>query len=103
MVIYERFARKWGIVFNASKCKFTVLGSRKHDNSTFLLNNIQIDSTDKFKYLFLKFSPDLNMSDFFKDKFHDVKNSCFSLNSFGFKSNDVSHFLFQEFFMGLRL
>ena len=39
------------------------------------------------------FSPDLNMSEFFKDKFQSVKNSFFSLNSFGFKSNGVSPFL----------
>ena len=33
------------------------------------------------------------MSEFFKDKFQSVKNSFFSLNSFGFKSNGVSPFL----------
>jgi hypothetical protein len=93
LMICERFARKWGIEFNASKCKFIVFGSRKHDNSTFLLNNIKIDYTDKFKYLGLTFSPNLNMSEFFRDKFQIVKNSFFSLNSFGFKSNGVSPFL----------
>jgi len=92
-MICEKFARKWGIEFNASKCKFIVFGSRKHDNSTFLLNNIKIDYTDKFKYLGLTFSPNLNMSEFFRDKFQIVKNSFFSLNSFGFKSNGVSPFL----------
>ena len=40
--------------------------------------------TDKFKYLGLTFSPDLNTSEFFIDKFQNFKNSFFSLNSFGF-------------------
>ena len=93
LIICERFARKWGIKFNASKCNFIVFGTRKYDNSIFLLNNIKINYIDKFKYLGLTFLPDLNMSEFFKDKFQSVKNSFFSLNSFGFKSNGVSPFL----------
>ena len=67
LIICERFARKWGIKFNASKCNFIVFGTRKYDNSIFLLNNIQINYIDKFKYLGSTFSPDLNVSEFFKD------------------------------------
>jgi hypothetical protein len=93
LIICERFARKWGIKFNPSKCNFIVFGTRKYDNSIFLLNNIQIKYIDKFQYLGLTFTTDLNMSEFFKDKFQSVKNSFFSLNSFGFKSNGVSPFL----------
>jgi hypothetical protein len=90
LIICERFARKWGIKFNPSKFNFIIFGTRKHDNSIFLLNNIKINYIDKFKYLGLTFSTDLNMREFFKDKFQSVKNSFISLNSFGFKSNGVS-------------
>jgi hypothetical protein len=93
LLICERFARKWGIEFNASKCQFMVFGTRKYDNSIFLLNNSKINYTDKFKYLGLTFSPDLNMSEFFIEKFQNVKKSFFSLNSFGFKYNGVNPFL----------
>ena len=93
LLICERFARKWGIEFNISKCKFIVFGSRKYDNSIFILNNQKISYTDKFKYLGISFSRDLNMSEFFIEKFQNVKKSFFSLNSFGFKSNGVSPFL----------
>ena len=90
-----------------------VFGTRKYDNSIFLLNNSKINYTDKLKYLGLTFSPDLNMSEFFIDKFQNVKKSLFSLNSFGFKCNGVKPFLqsfvyinpfaFQEFFMVSKL
>ena len=93
LLICERFAKKWGIEFNASKCQFIVFGTRKYDNSIFLLNNSKINYTDKFKYLGLTFSPDLNMSEFFIEKFQIVKKSFFSLNSFGFKCNGVNPFL----------
>jgi hypothetical protein len=93
LIICERFARKWGIKFNPSKCNFIVFGTRKYDNSIFLLNNIQIKYIDKFQYLGLTYITILNMSEIFKDKFQSVKNSLFSFNSFGFKSNGVSPFL----------
>jgi hypothetical protein len=93
LILCEKFARKWDIKFNVSKCNFIVFGTRKYDNSIFLLNNSKINYTDKFKYLGLTFSPDLNMSEFFIDKFQNVKKSFFSLNSFGFKYNGVNPFL----------
>jgi hypothetical protein len=93
LILCEKYARKWDIKFNVSKCNFIVFGSRKYDNSIFLLNNSKINYTDKFKYLGLTFSPDLNMSEFFIDKFQNVKKSFFSLNSFGFKYNGVNPFL----------
>ena len=74
LLICERFARKWGIEFNISKCKFIVFGSCKYDNSIFLLNNQKISYTDIFKYLGISFSRDLNMSEFFIEKFKNVKN-----------------------------
>ena len=92
-MICERFALKWGIDFNITKCKFIVFGSCKYNSSIFLLNNLKINYTNKFKYLGLTFTSNLNMSEFFKDKFQSVKKSFFSLNSFGFKSNGVSPFL----------
>ena len=82
LLICERFANKWGIQFNISKCKFIVFGSSKYNNSVFLLNNLKISYTSNFKYLGLTFTPNLNMSNFFIDKFQNVKNSFYSLNSF---------------------
>ena len=61
--------------------------------SMLLLNNQKISYTDIFKYLGISFSRDLNMSEFFIEKFQNEKISFFSLNSFGFKSNVVSPFL----------
>ena len=49
LLICERFAKKWGIEFNASKCQFMVFGTRKYDNFIFLLNNSKINYTDKLK------------------------------------------------------
>ena len=91
--ICEQYALKWAIDFNISKCNFIVFGSCKYNNSIFLLNNSQLNFTEKFKYLGLIFTPFLNMSSFFIDKFQSVKNSFFSLNSFGFRSNGVNPFL----------
>jgi hypothetical protein len=65
--------RKWAIKFNVSKFNFIVFCTRKYDNSIFLLNNSKINYTDKFKYLSLTFSPNLNMSEFFIDKFQNLK------------------------------
>ena len=48
--ICEQFALKWAIEFNILKCKFIVFGSCKYNNSIFLLNNQQLNYTDKFKY-----------------------------------------------------
>ena len=39
-----------------------------------LLNNQKISYTDIFKYLGISFSRDLNMSEFFIEKFKNVKN-----------------------------
>ena len=93
LMICEKYAQKWGIDFNISKCKFIVFGSNKYNEKIFLLNNKKKEYTDKFKYLGLILTPNLNMSQFFVEKFQKVKNSFYSLNAFGFKSNGVSPFL----------
>ena len=82
-----------GVLILIFQCKFIVFGSSKYNSLIFLLNNLKINYTDKFKYLGLTFTSNLNMSEFFIDKFQSVKKSFFSLNSFGFKSNGVSPFL----------
>jgi hypothetical protein len=81
----EEFANKWGIEFNLEKCKYMVFGKIKSNNIIFKLNNQIISSTDCFKYLGLEFNSKLDMSSLFIQKFQNVKNSFFSLNSFGFK------------------
>jgi hypothetical protein len=45
------------------------------------------------KYLGIEFNRYLNFSNFFIDRFKNVSNSYFSLNSFGFKPGGVSPFL----------
>jgi len=52
-----------------------------------------ISFTECFKYLGLEFNAKLDMSSFFIKKFQNVKNSFFSLNSFGFKQGGVNPFL----------
>ena len=89
----EEFANKWGIEFNLEKCKYMVFGKIKLNNTIFKLNNQIISSTDCFKYLGLEFNSKLDMSSFFIKKFQNVKNSFFSLNSFGFKQGGVNPFL----------
>ncbi len=49
LLICERFAQKWGIDFNISKCKFIVFGSSKYNSLIFLLNNLKINYTEKLK------------------------------------------------------
>jgi hypothetical protein len=39
LILCEKYARNWDIKFNVSKCNFIVFGTRKYDNSIFLLNN----------------------------------------------------------------
>ena len=65
----------------------------KHNNISLKLNNQIINFTDRFKYLGLEFNEKLDMSSFFIKKFQNVKNSFFSLNSFGFKQGGVNPFL----------
>ena len=93
LILCEKYARNWDIKFNVSKCNFIVFGTRKYDNSIFLLNNSKSNYIDNFRYLGLTFSPDLNMVEFFIDKFQNVKMSFFSLNSFGFNYDGVNPFL----------
>ncbi len=52
-----------------------------------------ISFTECFKYLGLEFNSKLDMSTFFIKKFQNVKNSFFSLNSFGFKQGSGNPFL----------
>ena len=89
----ELFANKWGIEYNIDKCKFIVFGSTKYTDSIFLLNNMPIGYTDKFKYLGIEFTKYLDMSEFFLSKFQSVKNSYFSLNAFGFRPGGINPFL----------
>ena len=93
ITICENYGKRWAIEFNIPKCNFIVFGSNKLNNSIFLLNNLPLTYTDNFKYLGLEFKFDLNMSDFFLNKFSSVKNSYFSLNSYGFKPGGVNPFL----------
>ena len=94
--VCEIFANKWAIEFNIDKCKFIIFGSNKYKDSIFYLNKKQITFTDNFNYLGIEFSYNLNMSDYFLNKFQAVKNSFFSLNSFGFRPGGVNPF-FQAF------
>ena len=89
----EEFAMKWGIEFNLEKCKYIVFGKKKYNNIILKLNNQLISFTECFKYLGLEFNAKLDMSSFFIKKFQNVKNSFFSLNSFGFKQGGVNPFL----------
>jgi hypothetical protein len=89
----EEFAMKWGLEFNLEKCKYIVFGKKNIDNIILKLNNQLISFTDCFKYLGLEFNAKLDMSSFFIKKFQNVKNSFFSLNSFGFKQGGVNPFL----------
>ena len=89
----EEFAIKWGIEFNLEKCKYIIFGKMKSNNIILKLNNQLISFTDCFKYLGLEFNSKLDMSSFFIKKFQMVKNSFFSLNSFGFKQGGVNPFL----------
>ena len=89
----EEFAMKWGIEFNLEKCKYIVFGKNKYNNIILKLNNQLISFTECFKYLGLEFNAKLDMSSFFIKKFQNVKNSFFSLNSFGFKQGGVNPFL----------
>ncbi len=56
------------------------------------LNNLPLAYTQIFKFLGFDFTYDLNMSNFFVEKFIKVKNSYFSLNAFGFKPGGVCPF-----------
>ena len=89
----EEFAIKWGIEFNLEKCKYIIFGKMKSNNIILKLNNQLISFTDCFKYLGLEFNSKLDMSSYFIKKFQMVKNSFFSLNSFGFKQGGVNPFL----------
>jgi hypothetical protein len=65
----------------------------KHNNISLKLYNQIINLTDRFTYVGLEFNEKLEMSSFFIKKFQNVKNSFFSLYSFGFKQGGVNPFL----------
>jgi hypothetical protein len=90
--ICGNYGNNWGIEFNLPKCQFTVFGSNRFNNTILLLNNLPLAYTQIFKYLGIDFTYDLNMSNFFIEKFIKVKNSYFSLNAFGFKPGGISPF-----------
>ena len=91
--ICGNYGNLWGIEFNIPKCQFTVFGSNKFNDSIIMINGLILSYTPIFKYLGLEFTPDLNMSNFFIEKFNNVKKSYFSLNAFGFKPGGVSPFI----------
>jgi hypothetical protein len=72
---------------------FGTIKQLKLNKQSFSLYGKIINYTDKFKYLGLEFSFNMDMSNFLFDKFKNVSNSFYSLNSFGFKPGGVSPFL----------
>jgi len=70
-----------------------VFGSSKFNNTKFFLNDLPLKFSNNVKYLGIEFNRYLNFSNFFIDRFKNVSNSYFSLNSFGFKPGGVSPFL----------
>jgi hypothetical protein len=91
--ICSEYSRKWALEFNITKCKFMVFGSSKFNNTKFFLNGLPLKFSNNVKYLGIEFNRYLNFSNFFIDRFKNVSNSYFSLNSFGFKPGGVSPFL----------
>ena len=91
-ICYE-YSKKWAIEFNIPKCQYIVFGSNKFDDACLHLGGLQLPFSSLFKYLGIEFTRDLNMSQFFIDKFSSVRKSFFSLNAFGFKPGGVNPFL----------
>ena len=91
--ICNEYTKKWALEFNISKCKFIVFGSNKFNDSIFTLNGLPLLFSNNIKYLGIEFNRFLNFSNFFIDKFKNVSNSFFSLNSFGFKPGGINPFL----------
>jgi len=91
--ICNEYTKKWALEFNISKCKFIVFASNKFNDSIFTLNGLPLLLSNYIKYLGIEFNRFLNFSNFFIDKFKNVSNSFFSLNSFGFKPGGISPFL----------
>ena len=93
LFICEKYGKKWAIEFNIPKCKFIVFGSNKFNDTQFFLNNLPLTYTSCFHYLGVDLNFNLDMSSFFIEKFIAVRNSYFSLNSFGFKPCGINPFL----------
>ena len=63
--ICDNYSKKWAIEFNVTKCKYIVFGSNKHNNCSFLLNNLAISYSNNIKYLGLELNNNLDFSKFF--------------------------------------
>ena len=88
--ICENYGFKWSIDFNTSKCLFIVFGTQRFNNEQLFLNNQPLVFTPNFKYLGLCFNYRLNMSQFFIDKFKQVRKSFFSLHMMGFRAGGIN-------------
>jgi hypothetical protein len=88
--ICNNYSKKWALEYNISKFKFIVFGTSKFNNTNFLLNNLSLTYSNKFKYLGIDFTHDLNFSNFFLNKFQSVSKSFFTLTAFGFRPGGIN-------------
>ena len=63
--ICDNYSKKWAIEFNVTKCNYIVFGSNKHNNCSFLLNNLALSYSNNIKYLGLELNNNLDFSKFF--------------------------------------
>jgi hypothetical protein len=69
-----------------------VFANNKLNDTIIILNGLPLSNSNSIKYLGIEFSYNLNLSNFFINKFSSVSKFFYSLNSFGFKPGGISPF-----------
>jgi hypothetical protein len=88
--ICNDYGYDWALEFNPEKCKFTVFGTQRFNETRLYINNSLLKYTNSLEYLGLNFTYDLNMSSFFLNKGEKLRKAYFGLNCFGFKPDNCN-------------
>jgi hypothetical protein len=75
------------------KSFFIIFGTQRLNNAVLMLKNKQLIHKDKWSYLGIDFTYDLNMKDVYNEKMKSVSKSYFSMNVLAFYAGGVNAYL----------
>ena len=90
---YFTYCYNWGIQINNEKCYFVSFGYHGDSNAKFFINNKEIKKKNQLNYLGYTFNYNVDENLSFYNNFNSVRNSFYSLSTFGLNPHGFNHFL----------
>jgi hypothetical protein len=88
--ICSEYSNTWRIKFNALKSNIITFGKPLFPNNSFFINNTQLNTTEKLKYLGIEIPNNLDFETIAKENFKKVNKSIYSLSYLGLSPNGIS-------------